>query len=1036
MRVIKFIAISCLITTVLTAQKTAIDRDLQKTYKTGQDFFEHSLYGPSRWMNTQYIRILHPAAEDDFNNFKDDAEAMYVIAGLRADLMSGENELVSFISEKYPNPVNTPAILELGSYYYNRKWYHKCIETYDMVDFDNLSGYELSEAAFKKGYALFVSKEFKSAKQEFGKIITIKNDFYYPANYYYGMCEYFSKNYTGALLSFEKVKNDPNYRSFVPYYLTQIYFATGQYDKVIQQEASLNDTALRYRTEIRQLIGQAYFHRGEYAKSLPHLEYYEANTQKLTIEEFYQLGFTQYQLKKYKEAIKNFNELSLLDNQLGQVSNYYLADCYYRTGDYLSARNAFKKVSQMTYDKSMQEEALFNYGKLSAESGLEREAIQTLLKIDENNQYYAQAQDIISTLLENTSDYATGLQIIESMASVSGKMKVIYQSLALQYGILLYNNGDKDSALIQFAKAGKYQSSRITAAQGAYWSGMIYHDNGYYSKSIEMMSQYFDISNGITWMPDESTQAMAYYTQGYNYLEIKDFKHAEDNFTKAARLFQQNEGKLKNKEITDKVWPDAMVRLGDCYFKARKYKDALSWYNQAAKTLKGDFVYALYQRGIIEGLVDEPYEKIITMRDLKSKYPLSEYADDALLQLGNTYVAVENIDNAYKAYNELIENHKNSPYINEASIKMALIAYNKGDLTRAIQHYKHVFSNNPSAKEAESALLGLQEIYITDLGKSDEYVTYINSLPGYKVTESAADSLAFMVGAMRYNEGEYDKAIAGFSNYLDKYPNGFNKVHAIYYRAESYALVKNYGSALDDYETLAAMGNSEFYIPSLRKSALISYNYTQAFDKALKYYDLYYNNITDVNEKYSAALGALRSAFRTADLASVEKYGKIVLQYPTASTDDKAVAAYYLGKVYLRENKLQEALDAFTQVEKLAENNQAAESRYLIAEILYKQDKKVEAEAQCNKANEANAAYPYWIAKSLLLLSNIYVERNDLFNARAALEVIIEHFPDNEELKKEASEQLIIVEQLEKQNSRIKQGSKDSPMLELQNPEK
>ncbi|KXK36900.1 MAG: hypothetical protein UZ09_BCD002002334 [Bacteroidetes bacterium OLB9] len=164
MRVIKFIAISCLITTVLTAQKTAIDRDLQNTYKTGQDFFEHSLYGPSRWMNTQYIRILHPATEDDFTNFKDDAEAMYVIAGLRADLMSGENELVSFISEKYPNPVTTPAILELGSYYYNRKWYHKCIETYDMVDFDNLSGYELSEAAFKKGYALFVSKEFKKRK--------------------------------------------------------------------------------------------------------------------------------------------------------------------------------------------------------------------------------------------------------------------------------------------------------------------------------------------------------------------------------------------------------------------------------------------------------------------------------------------------------------------------------------------------------------------------------------------------------------------------------------------------------------------------------------------------------------------------------------------------------------------------------------------------------------------------------------------------------------------------------------------------------
>lgn len=129
--------------------------------------------------------------------------------------------------------------------------------------------------------------------------------------------------------------------------------------------------------------------------------------------------------------------------------------------------------------------------------------------------------------------------------------------------------------------------------------------------------------------------------------------------------------------------------------------------------------------------------------------------------------------------------------VNGALLKLGLIAYNKGDLNTSIKQYKAVMQNNPSSKEAESAILGLQEIYINDLGKSEEYVSYVSSLPGYKVSDTAADSLAYMVGVIRYNEGEYEKAVAGFSNYLSKYPSGINKIKAHYYRAESNTLLKN-----------------------------------------------------------------------------------------------------------------------------------------------------------------------------------------------------------------------------------------------------
>jgi len=1017
---------------VMNGQENSISIDRIELYKQGRSFFESSLYGPAGFSQEKFMHQVHPATEDDFTNLQDDAAAMKAISSLRLDLTSGENELITFITEKYPDPSTTPAILELGSYYYNKKWFKKSIDMYNMADLENLPEFDMSEASFKKGYAHFVLKEFKEGKSVLARIKDIQNIYYYPSNYYYGLCDYFTGNFTGAISSFEKVKNNDGYKSFVPYYITQIYFAQNNSDKVIVYgEASLKDGNLRNRKEIRQLIGQSYFKIKAYEKALPHLEFYEANTEKLTIEEFFQLGFTQYQLKYYKAAIKSLVELNLLDSKLGQLVNYYLADCYYRTGDLVSARAAFKKVSQMSFEKSMQEEATFNYGKLSAQSGFEREAINTLIKIEKKSTYYKDANKIIHDLLTNMSDYPAAIQIMENLPSIADELKITYQSVCLKYGMQQYNVGQTEDALKNLSKALKYNLSNIIAAQSKFWTAQIQNEKSEYTKSIKTFDEYFDISNGLEGLPDESSPLVGHYTQGYNYLMLKDFRNAEKSFKNALVGLNINSVRIKNKDLTDKIWPDALLRTGDCLFKANKYKDALGFYDEVIRKKQGGFVYAMYQKGMIEGLMGEPYEKILTLRDVKTQYPNSEFADDALMQLGDTYFELENVDNAYASFTELTSKYKNSPLKNAAYLKLGLIAYNKGDMKAAISHYKAIFQNNPSSKEAESALLGLQEIYINDLGQSDEYVAFLSSIPGYKITDSAADSLAYMVGALRYNEGEYEKAVSGFNNYLDKYPNGGSKVKAIYYRAESYSLLKKYGPALDDYEKLAKMGNSEFYVQSVKKAALISYNYTQTFDKAYMYYDLYFSNITDDDEKFKAALGALRSAFRISNDEGVKKYGTIVGNHKKADEEEKAVAFYYLGKIYYRDNDLENAKSSFTKAAEKVNNNQAAESRYLMAEIFYKQANPTKAEDQCNDANDKNTSYPYWIAKSLLLMSDIYVDRKDLFNARAALEAVIENFPDDADLQTAAKDKLKKVETLEQQKNRIK--SPNTTQLEFQN---
>ena len=64
-------------------------------------------------------------------------------------------------------------------------------------------------------------------------------------------------------------------------------------------------------------------------------------------------------------------------------------------------------------------------------------------------------------------------------------------------------------------------------------------------------------------------------------------------------------------------------------------------------------------------------------------------------------------------------------------------------------------------------------------------------------------------------------------------------------------------------------------------------------------------------------------------------------------------------------------------------------------------------------------------------MSDIYVDRKDLFNARAALEAVIENFPDDADLQTAAKDKLKKVETLEQQKNRIK--SPNTTQLEFQN---
>lgn len=1007
----------------INGQETAFHNNTFENYIEGKNAFDQELYALAM-SKLKYFLSENRFVPDSETNaiYNIDAQSLYYIAGLRIQLPEAESDLVNFIEANHPNPLLVDAIFELGDYYYNEKQYVRCIEYFDLIDIDAIPEIKMSELAFKKGYCHFVRKEFTDAQYNFSYTKDIQNKFFYPTNYYYGMCQYFAGDYKSAVKSFQRVESNNVYRAQIPYYISQIYFAEKDFDKLLNYgENVIRQQDTKKIKEIRLLLGQAYFQRNNYEKALPHLEFYEDNTASLTIEEFYQLAFAQYQMGHCEKAIDNFLEINLENSKLGQVVNYYLADCYEKGGDKASARAAFKKVSQMNYDTGMQEEATFNYGKLSAQLGFEREAINILIGVQSDSPYYAETQNIINDILVNTGDFENAISILESLPQLNRKLEETYQKVTFKQGLQYLSEGNIAQTRTMFGKSITYPHNYTILAQIEFWHAWMYAEENQYSESSSAYKRYFIHEKKSTNLPEEAQPYMARYYNAYNLLKQEEYLGAVEEFKTAILLINQDQNVISNGAIKTRVLPDAYLRAGDCLFKVNRYDDAVTYYDQSIIRKANGYDYALFQRGLIEGLVGQPFEKILTMEELIETHQESDYVDDALLQLGDTYLSVGNPINAAEAFRTLRTDFKGrSNLVNAANLKLGLINYNQGDMEGALAYYKSVFQNNPNPKESQEALVSIEEIYIDDLGKTDEYFNFLQTIPGYEVSAFSKDSINYIVGEIQYKNANYEKAIAAFDEYLIKYSQGYYRLEARYYRGESHSLLKNYTKALQDYEAIIAEGISDNYERSLKKAALISYNHSQNFTKALKYYKLWESQSTSPEDQYQSQLGAMRSAFRLSKDDEVIAYAKKVTANPLVNTSERSTAKYYLAKVSYKKGLLDQASAAFTEVQNLTNNNQAAESRYMLAKILLDQGKLNEAENAANLSNEKNSNYPFWIAKSILLLSDIYIQRDDLLNARAAAEAVVENFKDDENLVIEANAKLAEISQKEIEGNRIK----------------
>ena len=254
-RAILFLGLICLSGQVM-AQKTTVYTEANLAFKRGEDFFNKGIYGYAMAEYKDAIDMLRPANEPHWEQLQMRAELGYAKSAVRLDKPDGEKLILDFIRKYSPDPLASQALMEVANYFYNAKKYDKALEFYKEINPRGLNQAQRSEVYFKTGYCYFVQKEFREAEANFVQIKDAPGDYFYPTNYYYGLCKFFQTKYTDAIKAFRLVERSQQYKPHVPYYIAQIYFAQRDYDELIKYSLpKLKNRKLRKLKEMNRLVG-------------------------------------------------------------------------------------------------------------------------------------------------------------------------------------------------------------------------------------------------------------------------------------------------------------------------------------------------------------------------------------------------------------------------------------------------------------------------------------------------------------------------------------------------------------------------------------------------------------------------------------------------------------------------------------------------------------------------------------------------------------------------------------------------------------
>ena len=820
------------------------------------------------------------------------------------------------------------------------------------------------------------------------------------ATFHLAVIDYDNGRLNEAYKAFKSIQMGKEHYLDVPYYLAGIELKKGNSKSAgkIAERFIKDHSDKAEGSRMKQILGAAQFADGNYKDAAVTLTEYlneYPTPQRIAL---YQLALSLYKEGNYENAKTLFDQCTSLDDELTQNAFLHKGMIALEQNDANGARLAFELASQMNHNDALREEALYNYA-LCLHKGNHSafgEGVKTFEKFLNEYPDSRHASTIAGQLVNvymNTKNYDVALESINKINEPSDEILKAKQKILYRLGVQEFINEDYKTSIDYMNSSlelAKYDQE--TKSDALFWKGEALFKTGDLTNAEKAYRQVAAMKG--------NNRNKALYNIGFLQFQEEEYDNARASFEK----FVSN-AKGESSDIV----ADAYSRIGDCYYYQRQFTIAKQYYDKASGVDSKNADYSLFRSAITMGMAKGYSSKASTLKQLVTEHPDSKFAEQAYYELGRTYVEQGKYGEAIETFDELVKRFPTGQLARRAATEKAMIYNNNGDYANAIDAYKSIIELYPHTDESQLALQDLRNIYI-EQGNIKAYADYVANTDGLKkVNSTDLDTLAYTTAERFYGKRDLSNAKLKFQEYLDEFGDGAFRLNSHYYLGVIQHQEKEYDAAIVNLEAVLAYPSNKFREEALIRAGEIYYNKGE-YEKVIPAYKEVAEITLDDVRRTTAHINILRAAKKTGSNEDVISSAGQLAANSNVEPAWRREAVFSRAKAYMALDSIECAIDDLEPLAKDTRTKEGAESKYLLAELLFNQEQYEECEEEVFEYIEMSTPHAYWLARSFILLSDVYVKTGRTMEAKEYLVSLKNNYEPEDDIQGMIQERLSRIE--------------------------
>lgn len=941
------------------AQQTLYFTDPALAFAKGMDLYERGHYGSARQQFENYIRL----------NLQDERqiEAEYYACMCAMKEQSPDfNLMLENFVRKYPTHLMARnAYRTIGLSYYERGIYTEASQYLERVYRPASKSEQDAEIAFKLAYSYFAEEKYQPARDIFNRLKSGGSSYAAAASYYAGYIAFQEKRYREALPDLERAALESDYEYDANTLIFSIHYLQRNYNRAVSFAENMEQRGKKIPANLQAPLADSYYALNRCERAIPLLETLtrQPNADRTML---YRLGHCYAVSRQPQQAAVTFGRVAEGNDSLAQMAAYQMAMNYIDLRQQQAAANAFKRARDLPFDRRLSELGAYNLVKVHFEMRNFSQAIEAATFYEQQfpqGEYIDEVNYLKSEAFINGGNYAGALRYIEQIRNPNQRLQAAYQRIAFNYAAVLYNEERFPQAVAALHKSLRRPVNAELVHAARFWLG----ESLFRQDKLDSAALCYNL------VPASAKEYPA-AVYGLAYIAFN-----REEYTQAEQLFRQFLNLNPRRDRTD-----ALTRLADCRYIVRDFDGAIALYHQALTSREADADYINYQIAQCNvGL--QRRDDAIRLLDRLIANRNSRMAAPAAFLKAELLFEADRKDLAVRSYSQLIDEHPGSELIPEALFRRGLAQSILGQHNQAIADYKAILDRFPAHPKAGEAVQSLQELESRGINVPD-LERYVQAFARNNPDSRAALQIEFNRARIPYDNGNYELAVRTLSDFLGRYPDSPFTDEARFMLAFSTDETGNAREAIRQYSLVRG---SNALRAGLRAAELeLELGDAQA---AFNRYRSLQSQATDNRNLARVMTGLIRSSFLLGQINQTEAFCNEVISRNLSAGGARGVAELHLGKIMLERGQLEQALAQFRRVAGSYTDASGAEAQFRIGEILRIQKNYNASVNELIQVRNRFEHHPEWVGEAFLLIAENYIDLNNLFQARATLNSVIEN---------------------------------------------